>query len=61
MAWQSSGTSNATLVEKMWTNKLINDDRVKQAFLKVPHLYTFTWKIAEILGRPSTLRPQQTL
>ncbi|KAI1767215.1 protein-L-isoaspartate O-methyltransferase [Hypoxylon sp. FL1150] len=35
MAWRSSGTSNAELVENLWRNKLITQPLVKAAFLKV--------------------------
>lgn len=35
MAWRSSGTSNASLVENMWKNKLLTSPIVKSAFLKV--------------------------
>ncbi|KAI0010711.1 protein-L-isoaspartate O-methyltransferase [Xylariaceae sp. FL0662B] len=35
MAWRSSGTSNASLVENLCRNKLINQPVVKAAFLKV--------------------------
>ncbi|PKS12331.1 hypothetical protein jhhlp_001631 [Lomentospora prolificans] len=35
MAWRSTGTSNSELVENMWRHKLIQDPRVKEAFLKV--------------------------
>ncbi len=35
MAWQSSGASNAELVENMWRNGLITKPEVKAAFLKV--------------------------
>lgn len=35
MAWRSSGTSNATLVENMWKNKLLTSPVVKSAFLEV--------------------------
>lgn len=36
MAWRSSGTSNEDLVNQLWQNGLIKDERVKTAFLKVP-------------------------
>lgn len=35
MAWRSSGSSNATLIENLANNGLIEDDRVKEAMLKV--------------------------
>lgn len=35
MAWRCTGTSNAELIENMARSKLITDDAVKQAFLKV--------------------------
>lgn len=35
MAWRSSGTSNAELVENLWRNGLVTDPRAKEAFLKV--------------------------
>lgn len=35
MAWYSSGVSNSELIENLWRNKLIKDERVKEAFLKV--------------------------
>ncbi|CCC14841.1 unnamed protein product [Sordaria macrospora k-hell] len=35
MAWHSSGVSNSELIENLWRNKLIKDERVKEAFLKV--------------------------
>ncbi|KAI5919426.1 S-adenosyl-L-methionine-dependent methyltransferase [Camillea tinctor] len=35
MAWRSSGTSNASLVENLWRNKLITQPLVKAAFLRV--------------------------
>ncbi|KAI1385177.1 protein-L-isoaspartate O-methyltransferase [Hypoxylon trugodes] len=35
MAWRSSGTSNATLIENLWRNKLITQPLVKSAFLAV--------------------------
>lgn len=35
MAWRSSGTSNEDLVNQLWKNGLITDERVKEAFLKV--------------------------
>ncbi|KAK0714165.1 protein-L-isoaspartate O-methyltransferase [Lasiosphaeria miniovina] len=35
MAWRSSGASNRDLIENLWRNKLIQDMRVKEAFLKV--------------------------
>ncbi|GKT82175.1 protein-L-isoaspartate O-methyltransferase [Colletotrichum tofieldiae] len=36
MAWRSSGATNQELVENMWKRGLIKDQRVKDAFLKVP-------------------------
>lgn len=38
MAWRSSGATNKDLIENLWTNKLIKDARLKEAFLKVPPL-----------------------
>ncbi|ROV92231.1 hypothetical protein VPNG_09654 [Cytospora leucostoma] len=35
MAWRSSGSSNDDLVEQLWRNGLITDERVKEAFKKV--------------------------
>ncbi|TDZ14542.1 Protein-L-isoaspartate(D-aspartate) O-methyltransferase [Colletotrichum orbiculare MAFF 240422] len=35
MAWRSSGATNRDLVENMWRNGLIKDQRVKDAFLTV--------------------------
>ncbi len=35
MAWRSSGTSNETLVENLWRNRLITQPAVKEAFLRV--------------------------
>ncbi|KAI1371616.1 protein-L-isoaspartate O-methyltransferase [Hypoxylon crocopeplum] len=35
MAWRSSGTSNATLVEALWRNKLLTQPLAKAAFLRV--------------------------
>ncbi|KAI2627586.1 protein-L-isoaspartate O-methyltransferase [Hypoxylon sp. NC1633] len=35
MAWRSSGTSNATLVENLWRNKLLTQPLAKAAFLRV--------------------------
>ncbi|KAI4858662.1 protein-L-isoaspartate O-methyltransferase [Hypoxylon rubiginosum] len=35
MAWRSSGTSNAELVENLWRNKLITQAPVRSAFLRV--------------------------
>lgn len=35
MAWRSHGTSNETLVQELWRNGLIKDERVRDAFLKV--------------------------
>ncbi|CAM1503605.1 Fc.00g011960.m01.CDS01 [Cosmosporella sp. VM-42] len=35
MAWRCSGSTNAALIDNMWSNGLITDARVKQAFLKV--------------------------
>ncbi|KAG6038691.1 hypothetical protein E4U41_003858 [Claviceps citrina] len=35
MAWRCSGLTNAQLVENMWRNGLITDERAKDAFLKV--------------------------
>ncbi|KAI1773805.1 protein-L-isoaspartate O-methyltransferase [Hypoxylon cercidicola] len=35
MAWRSSGTSNAELVENLWRNKLITQPLAKSAFLQV--------------------------
>lgn len=35
MAWRSSGDSLAELVDNLWTNRMITDERVKQAFLSV--------------------------
>ncbi|KAK3690199.1 protein-L-isoaspartate O-methyltransferase [Podospora appendiculata] len=35
MAWRSSASTNAGLIENLWRNKLITDPRVKEAFLKV--------------------------
>lgn len=35
MAWRSSGSSNDDLVEQLWRNGLITDERVKEAFRKV--------------------------
>ncbi|KAI0016344.1 protein-L-isoaspartate O-methyltransferase [Xylariomycetidae sp. FL0641] len=35
MAWRSSGTTNATLVENLWRNKLITQPVVKAAFQRV--------------------------
>lgn len=34
MAWRSHGATNRELIENLWTNKLIKDARVKEAFLK---------------------------
>lgn len=39
MAWRSSGTSNEDLVNRLWKNGLITDERVKEAFLKVTHMH----------------------
>ncbi|KAF3800159.1 Protein-L-isoaspartate O-methyltransferase [Colletotrichum gloeosporioides] len=39
MAWRSSGASNKDLVENLWRNGLIKDQRVKDAFLKVDRAY----------------------
>jgi hypothetical protein len=39
MAWRSHGNTNDELVEQLWRNGLITDERVKEAFLKV-HTYT---------------------
>ncbi|KAI1819213.1 protein-L-isoaspartate O-methyltransferase [Xylaria intraflava] len=35
MAWRSSGKCNTSLVENLWSNRLITKDVVKAAFLKV--------------------------
>ncbi|KAG5920617.1 hypothetical protein E4U42_006146 [Claviceps africana] len=35
MAWRCSGLTNSQLVENMWRNGLITDQRAKEAFLKV--------------------------
>lgn len=35
MAWRSSGTSNESLIENLWRNKLITQPLVKSAFLHV--------------------------
>jgi hypothetical protein len=35
MAWRCTGSTNTELIENMARSKLINDDAVKQAFLKV--------------------------
>lgn len=35
MAWRSHGSTNDELVEQLWRNGLITDERVKEAFLKV--------------------------
>ncbi|ROW02502.1 hypothetical protein VMCG_06024 [Cytospora schulzeri] len=35
MAWRSHGSTNNELVEQLWRNGLITDERVKEAFLKV--------------------------
>lgn len=35
MAWRSSGTSNESLIENLWKNKLITQPLVKAAFLRV--------------------------
>lgn len=35
MAWHSSGTSNQSLIENLWRNKLITQPLVKEAFLRV--------------------------
>ncbi|KAI0593212.1 protein-L-isoaspartate O-methyltransferase [Biscogniauxia sp. FL1348] len=35
MAWRSSGSSNASLVENLWHNRLITQPAVKEAFLRV--------------------------
>ncbi|KAJ4388212.1 hypothetical protein N0V93_008819 [Gnomoniopsis smithogilvyi] len=35
MAWRSHGTSNETLVQQLWRNGLIKNERVRDAFLKV--------------------------
>lgn len=35
MAWRSHGATNRELIENLWTNRLIKDARVKEAFLKV--------------------------
>jgi hypothetical protein len=37
MAWRSHGATNKELIENLYTNKLIKDVRVKEAFLKVIH------------------------
>ena len=39
MAWRSSGTSNESLVENLWRNKLITQQCVKDAFLDVDRKY----------------------
>lgn len=39
MAWHSSGNSNESLVENLWRNKLITQQCVKDAFLKVDRKY----------------------
>lgn len=51
MAWRSSGSSNATLVENLARNGLIKSDRVKAAMLKVLSL-------AALLPSPS--RPEDS-
>ncbi|KAH6677804.1 protein-L-isoaspartate O-methyltransferase [Plectosphaerella plurivora] len=35
MAWRSSGATNRELIENLWRNSLITDQRVKDAFLTV--------------------------
>ncbi|KAJ6781125.1 hypothetical protein PWT90_00706 [Aphanocladium album] len=35
MAWRCSGSTNKELIENMWKHKLISDEQVKEAFLKV--------------------------
>ncbi|KAI1485917.1 protein-L-isoaspartate O-methyltransferase [Biscogniauxia mediterranea] len=35
MAWRSSGSSNASLVENLWRNRLITQPAAKDAFLRV--------------------------
>ncbi|KAG6176958.1 hypothetical protein E4U36_007621 [Claviceps purpurea] len=39
MAWHCSGLTNAQLVENMWRNGLITDERAKEAFLKVDRVH----------------------
>lgn len=41
MAWRCSGSSNAGLVANMWTNGLISDPLVKEAFLKASSAIQF--------------------
>lgn len=35
MAWRSSGTSNEDLIQQLWRNGLITNDKVRDAFLQV--------------------------
>ncbi|PSR82412.1 protein-L-isoaspartate O-methyltransferase [Coniella lustricola] len=35
MAWRSHGVSNDDLIQQLWRNQLITDERVRDAFLKV--------------------------
>lgn len=46
MAWQSSGSSNQELIENLFKNGLITDERIKNAMLKVDR-GDFTNKIAD--------------
>lgn len=46
MAWQSSGSSNQELIENLFKNGLITDERIKNAMLKVDRA-DFTNKITD--------------
>ena len=49
MAWRSGGASNRDLIENLWRNGLITDQRVKDAFLKVNLSHTHTRRLASYL------------
>lgn len=56
MAWRCSGSSNAGLVANMWTNGLISDPLVKEAFLKASSAIQFEC----VMGCGSGTRSRQS-
>lgn len=65
MAWRCSGETNTALIENMSRSRLIKDDRVKAAFLKVRFLsivLSLNVKLTTAyIGRSRSLRPREPL
>lgn len=57
MAWRSHGSTNDELIDQLWRNGLIKDERVKEAFLKVlPYrqIYFLSTRPPLLLGHSAT-------